>query len=252
MVALEDERSGRHGELQRRHEPPPSRHPFSRLNGSGAFLRSVYGWMCAGLPSTALVAVFVASSPSLVRRLRQNRLVFWGLVIARIGSSSCCVSARGSPRPGHGFVVVHRVFGAHRGDHSRSCCSRSRVNPIATTFLVRARDVRRHGALWHVHQSQPGGIGSVSVHGLIDVVLASISRNVLAQRRTQFVISLHRRHRVYRFGRDRCSTLQRRWRWRCLWGQSWLVRGRRCVVAYTSTSSICSLFLLRFLGGRRE
>src|SRR4029453_12286011 len=51
----------------------------------GAFLRSVYGWMCAGLAITALVAVFVASSPPLVQAIATSRLVFWGLVIAQLG-----------------------------------------------------------------------------------------------------------------------------------------------------------------------
>ena len=66
----------------------------------GAFLRSVYGWMCAGLAITALVAVFVASSPSLVQAIATNRLVFWGLVIAQLGTrkGACIASPRPRPR----------------------------------------------------------------------------------------------------------------------------------------------------------
>jgi FtsH-binding integral membrane protein len=50
-----------------------------------AFLRTVYGWMCAGLAVTALVAWLVASSPSLVQAIAANRLAFWGIFIAQLG-----------------------------------------------------------------------------------------------------------------------------------------------------------------------
>lgn len=45
-----------------------------------AFLRAVYGWMCAGLGVTALVAFTVAGSPTLVRALVMNRLLFFALI----------------------------------------------------------------------------------------------------------------------------------------------------------------------------
>src|SRR5256885_12762365 len=50
-----------------------------------AFLRGVYGWMCAGLAITALTAWIVAGSPSLMYAVAANRLLFWGLVIAQLG-----------------------------------------------------------------------------------------------------------------------------------------------------------------------
>src|SRR5580765_839712 len=50
-----------------------------------AFLRSVYGWMCAGLVITAATAMAVASSESAVVAIAGNRLLFWGIVIAQLG-----------------------------------------------------------------------------------------------------------------------------------------------------------------------
>ena len=49
------------------------------------FLRAVYGWMDGGLAMTALTASFIAASPTLVRTIATNQLVFWGLVIAQLG-----------------------------------------------------------------------------------------------------------------------------------------------------------------------
>src|SRR5439155_19388379 len=50
-----------------------------------AFLRGVYGWMCAGLAITAGTAWIVAASPSIIYAVAGNRLVFWALVIAQLG-----------------------------------------------------------------------------------------------------------------------------------------------------------------------
>src|SRR5260370_42071130 len=48
------------------------------------FLRSVYGWMCAGLAITAATASFVASSPAMVTTIATNRPLFLGLLIAQL------------------------------------------------------------------------------------------------------------------------------------------------------------------------
>ena len=50
-----------------------------------AFLTKVYGWMCIGLGITAVVAFVVASSPTLVRALAGNQLVFFALVLVELG-----------------------------------------------------------------------------------------------------------------------------------------------------------------------
>ena len=49
------------------------------------FLRVVYGWMAVGLTLTAIVAWMVASSETLVYTIATNRLLFWGLFIAQLG-----------------------------------------------------------------------------------------------------------------------------------------------------------------------
>jgi len=49
-----------------------------------AFLRTVYGWMCAGLAITALVAYSIASLPALVQVLVTNHLLFLGLFVGQI------------------------------------------------------------------------------------------------------------------------------------------------------------------------
>jgi len=46
------------------------------------FMTRTYGWMTAGLALTAIIALFVASSPDLVREVFGNRILFYGIIIA--------------------------------------------------------------------------------------------------------------------------------------------------------------------------
>lgn len=48
-------------------------------------LRSVYGWMCAGLTITALSAMTLAKNYALLVAIMSNSLAFWGIIIATFG-----------------------------------------------------------------------------------------------------------------------------------------------------------------------
>ena len=49
------------------------------------FVRSVYNWMGIGLALTGIVAMFVSNSPSLMRLIFGNSILFFGLIIAELG-----------------------------------------------------------------------------------------------------------------------------------------------------------------------
>lgn len=59
--------------------------PFAADERVTTFLRSVYGWMTAGLAITALVAYVVAASPGVVMTIAGNRALLWGLLLAQLG-----------------------------------------------------------------------------------------------------------------------------------------------------------------------
>lgn len=50
-----------------------------------AFLRKVYAWMCAGLGVTAFVAFTVVGSPTIIRAIWSNQVLFFGLFAAELG-----------------------------------------------------------------------------------------------------------------------------------------------------------------------
>ncbi len=48
------------------------------------FLTRVYLWMTGGMALTAVTALYISSTPSLVMGLMQNRLLFYGLMVAEL------------------------------------------------------------------------------------------------------------------------------------------------------------------------
>jgi len=52
---------------------------------SRAFIQKVYGWMCGGLAVTGACAMYMASDPRMIMALVQNKILFYGLIIAELG-----------------------------------------------------------------------------------------------------------------------------------------------------------------------
>lgn len=52
---------------------------------SRAFIQKVYAWMCGGLAVTGACALYMASDPRMIMALVQNKILFYGLMIAELG-----------------------------------------------------------------------------------------------------------------------------------------------------------------------
>jgi FtsH-binding integral membrane protein len=154
----------------------------------GAFLRSVYGWMCAGLAITALVAVFVASSPSLVQAIATSRLAFWGLVIAQL-AIVFVLSARVDRLAPATASLLFIAYSALTGVTISFVLLAFTGESVATTFLVCA-GMFGAMALYGTFTSRSlAGLGQFLFMGLIGVVLASIVGMFWHNDGLQFVIS---------------------------------------------------------------
>ena len=56
----------------------------SQVTAERSFVTKVYGWMTAGLVVTALVSLYVALSPNLVKLIFGNKIMFFGLIILEL------------------------------------------------------------------------------------------------------------------------------------------------------------------------
>jgi uncharacterized protein len=147
--------------------------PFSAEERISAFLRSVYGWMCAGLAITALVAFGVASSPTLALTLVRTPFVMMGLIIAQLGlvfALSLRVQKMSAGTASALFVAYSALTGVTMSFVLLAYTSQS----VASTFAVSAGMFGAMALYGTVTSRSLAGWGQFLFMGLIGVVLASI------------------------------------------------------------------------------
>jgi uncharacterized protein len=154
-----------------------------------AFLRKVYGWMFVGLGVTAAVSLGVAGSPTLLQAIFGNKLLFFGLIIAELGLVFY-LSARVSkisPATASGLFLLYSalngatlamIFIAYTG------------TSIATTFAVTAGMFGALALYGTTTKRSLAGVGQFVFMGLIGLILASVVGMFVKSQGLQFVISI--------------------------------------------------------------
>jgi FtsH-binding integral membrane protein len=153
-----------------------------------AFLRGVYGWMCGGLAITAAVAWFVASSPAITSLIFGNRAVFWILVLAQLGIVFT-LSARVDRLAASTASALFIGYAALTGITFSSILLVFTGESVFTTFLVTAGMFGALAMYGTVTRRQLSGLGQFLFMGLIGLVLASIVGIFWHSDGLQFLIS---------------------------------------------------------------
>ncbi len=154
-----------------------------------AFLRKVYGWMFVGLGVTAAVAVGVAGSPTLVQAIFGNKILFFGLIIAELGLVFYLSARVAKLAPGTAsglFLLYSALNGATLAMIFLAFTGTS----IATTFFVTAGMFGALALYGTTTKRSLAGVGQFVFMGLIGVVLASLVGMFVKSEGLQFVISI--------------------------------------------------------------
>jgi FtsH-binding integral membrane protein len=162
--------------------------PFAGAERVSAFLRAVYGWMCVGLAITAITAWFIAASPALVIAIAANRLLFWGIVIAQLGIV-LVLSARVQRLAPSTASLLFIVYSALTGVTISFVLLVFTRESVATTFLVTAGMFGGLAMYGTVTRRSLEGFGQFLFMGLIGLVLASIVGMFWQSDGLQFMIS---------------------------------------------------------------
>jgi FtsH-binding integral membrane protein len=153
-----------------------------------AFMRGVYGWMCGGLLMTAVTAWLVSSSPALTAAIFGNRAVFWILALAQLGlvfTLSTRVNRMTSGTASALFVAYSALTGVTLSAVLLAFTGES----VFTTFVVTAGMFGALAMYGTVTRRQLSGLGQFLFMGLIGLVLASIVGLFWHNDALQFVIS---------------------------------------------------------------
>ena len=153
-----------------------------------AFLRAAYGWMAAGLAITAGTAWFVASSPSLLLMIAQNRLLYFGLFIAQLGIVFY-LSSRVQRLSASTASLLFIGYSVLTGVTLSFVMLVYTGQTLTSTFVVTAGMFGSMALYGTVAKRSLAGWGQFLFMGLIGVVLASVLGLFWHSNALQFLIS---------------------------------------------------------------
>jgi len=147
--------------------------PLAGAERVTAFLRKVYGWMFVGLGVTAAVAFAVAGSPALRELIFGNMLLFFGLIIAELGLVFF-LSARVEKLEPRTASLLFLIYSALNGATLSMVLLAYARTSIATTFVVTAGMFGALALFGTTTKKSLAGVGQFFFMGLIGLVLASV------------------------------------------------------------------------------
>ena len=162
--------------------------PVAAAERVSAFLRSVYGWMCVGLAITAVVALQVASSPTLLRTLVANQFLFLGLIAVELGLVFY-LSARATRLAPGTATALFVVYAALNGVTLSFVFLAYTGESVASTFVVTAGMFGAMALYGSTTKRSLAGFGQFLFMGLVGLVLASLVGIFWHNDALQFVIS---------------------------------------------------------------
>ena len=154
-----------------------------------AFLRAVYGWMCAGLAITAGTAWFVASSPSLIQTIAANRAAFWILAIAQLGIV-LLLSARVDKLAASTASALFVLYSALTGVTMSFVLLAYTGESVASTFFITAAMFGALALYGTMTRRSLAGMGQFMFMGLVGLLIATFIGFFWQNDGLQFMISL--------------------------------------------------------------
>jgi FtsH-binding integral membrane protein len=160
--------------------------------GNARFMSRVYGWMAFGLCLTGLVAWNVSADPALVRTIFGNRLLFWGLIIAQLGTVFA-LSWLINRISGLTATLIYILYAALTGLTLSSIFLVYTSSSIAEAFGVTAFGFVGLSGFGYVTKRDLGPVGSFCIMGLFGLVgfgLLSVIFPALMTEGANFVFSI--------------------------------------------------------------
>jgi len=162
--------------------------PFSAEERITTFLRSVYGWMCAGLAITAAVAYFVASSPSIIQTLTRTPFVAIALMLAQLGLVGV-LSIRVQRMAPSTAAALFIAYSALTGVTVSFVLLTYTLQSVASTFAIASAMFGAMAFYGTVTSRSLAGWGQFLFMGLIGVILASVVGMFWKSDGLQFVLA---------------------------------------------------------------
>jgi len=149
---------------------------------------AVYGWMSAGLATTAIVSMIMVGSPDLMKMVYGSKIVFLGLVLAELGlvfAVSGSAERLGTVTAAPLFLLYSALNGVTLSGIFLVYTGQS----IASAFITTAGTFGAMSIYGLVTKRDLTSLGSFCFMGLFGIVVASIINIFLQSSMLQFMVS---------------------------------------------------------------
>jgi FtsH-binding integral membrane protein len=137
------------------------------------FVRSVYNWMAIGLALTGFVAFYVANSPSIMRLIIGNQLIFFGLIIGEL-ALVFSISARVHKMQASTATGLFVLYAALNGATLSVIFLAYTKSSIASTFFICAGTFVACSIYGWTTKRDLTSFGGFLFMGLIGIIIASL------------------------------------------------------------------------------
>jgi hypothetical protein len=152
------------------------------------FIRSVYNWMAVGLALTGLVAVYVASSESLIRLIFSNQILFFGLIIGEL-ALVFYLSARIQKIQASTATGLFMLYSALNGLTLSFVFLIYTSSSVASVFFICAATFGACSVYGMVTKRDLTSMGGFMTMGLIGIVIASLVNMFIQSSGMSMIIS---------------------------------------------------------------
>lgn len=153
-----------------------------------SFIQSVYNWMALGLGLTAVVALYAASSESLVRLIFSNQLVFFGLIIAEL-ALVFTISSRIEKLQSSTATGMFLLYSALNGLTLSFIFLIYTSSSVASVFFICAATFGACSVYGMTTKRDLTSMGGFMVMGLIGIIIATLVNLFIQSSAMQMIIS---------------------------------------------------------------
>ncbi|HFQ82101.1 MAG TPA: Bax inhibitor-1/YccA family protein [Desulfobacterales bacterium] len=173
---------------QRVSPPPISSITQANSQASTIFLAKVFNWMAIGLALTGVTAFITVNSPTLLRAIFGNKMVFYGLMFAELGMVFY-LSARIQKMSAQAATGLFAAYSILNGITLSAILLVYTTTSVAATFFITAGMFGTMSVYGFVTKKDLTSMGSFLFMGLIGMIIASVINIFLASSMMSWVIS---------------------------------------------------------------
>lgn len=152
------------------------------------FIRSVYNWMAIGLGLTGFIAFYVSNSPSMIKLIYGNQILFFGLIIGEL-ALVFYLSARVQKIQASTATALFILYAALNGVTLSFIFLVYTSASITSTFFICAATFVACSVYGMVTKRDLTSLGGFMAMGLIGIIIASVVNMFIRSSGMSLIIS---------------------------------------------------------------